>query len=90
MLLARVIQDELLNEFGNRNDLSNWFDRQDSPPPAAVVRKSNPRNAQNALKLQELEAELTRYVLYLVQNIDIVFVLIHPDCKPRSAAGTTS
>ena len=59
--LARVIVDELLGDFGNRNDLSNWFDREDTAA-TALVKKPNPRNAQNAMKLQELETELARYV----------------------------
>ncbi|KAK8215292.1 hypothetical protein M8818_001913 [Zalaria obscura] len=56
---ARAIQNELLNEFGSRNDMSNWFDREDTAP-AVLVKKPNPRNVQNAAKLQELEAELAR------------------------------
>ena len=60
-ILARVIVDELLGDFGNRNDLSNWFDREDTPA-TALIKKPNPRNVQNAVKLQELEAELLRYV----------------------------
>lgn len=59
--LARVIQEELLNEFGSKNELSSWFDREDVAP-TVVVKKPNPRNIQNADKLQQLEAELARYV----------------------------
>lgn len=59
--LARVIVDELLGDFGNRNDLSNWFDREDTAT-TALVKKPNPRNTQNAAKLQELEIEIARYV----------------------------
>ncbi|GAB7340375.1 hypothetical protein MBLNU457_6819t1 [Dothideomycetes sp. NU457] len=56
---ARVIVDELLADFGNRNDLSNWFDREDTAT-TALVKKPNPRNIQNAAKLQELEVEIAR------------------------------
>jgi len=59
---ARAIQEELLNEFSSRNNLSYWYDREDTTP-TAVVKKPNPRNIQNAEKLQQLEAELARYVL---------------------------
>ncbi|KAH0286668.1 hypothetical protein M436DRAFT_50379 [Aureobasidium namibiae CBS 147.97] len=56
---ARAIQEELLNEFSSRNNLSYWYDREDTTP-TAVVKKPNPRNIQNAEKLQQLEAELAR------------------------------
>lgn len=50
-----------MNEFSSRNNLSYWYDREDTTP-AAVVKKPNPRNIQNAEKLQQLDAELARYV----------------------------
>lgn len=59
--IARAIQEELLNAFSSRNNLSYWYDREDTTP-IAVVKKPNPRNIQNAEKLQQLEAELARYV----------------------------
>lgn len=62
MILARVIQEELLNEFSARNNLSYWYDREDTAP-TILVKKPNPRNIQNAEKLQQLEAELARYVM---------------------------
>jgi kinetochore protein Mis13/DSN1 len=58
---ARVIQEELLNEFSSRNNLSYWYDREDTTP-TVLVKKPNSRNIQNAEKLLQLEAELTRYV----------------------------
>ena len=63
---ARVIQEELLNEFSSRNNLSYWYDREDTTP-TVLVKKPNPRNIQNAEKLLQLEAELARYV-YLSFN----------------------
>lgn len=48
--------------------MSNWFDREDTAP-AVLVKKPNPRNVQNAAKLQELEAELARYVLHAEPNL---------------------
>ncbi|CAD0089539.1 unnamed protein product [Aureobasidium mustum] len=59
MHAARVIQEELLNEFSSRNNLSYWYDREDITP-TVLVKKPNPRNIQNAEKLQQLEAELAR------------------------------
>ncbi|KAG9555181.1 hypothetical protein KCU79_g10975, partial [Aureobasidium melanogenum] len=59
MHAARVIQEELLNEFSSRNNLSYWYDREDATP-TVLVKKPNPRNIQNAEKLQQLEAELAR------------------------------
>ncbi|KER00768.1 hypothetical protein AUEXF2481DRAFT_35020 [Aureobasidium subglaciale EXF-2481] len=59
MHAARVIQEELLNEFSSRNNLSYWYDREDTAP-TVLVKKPNPRNIQNAEKLQQLEAELAR------------------------------
>ena len=56
---ARVIQEELLNDFVNRASLSTWFDRPDTVP-VTTVERPNPRNVANAAKLQELEAELAR------------------------------
>ncbi|KAI5206072.1 hypothetical protein E4T39_02730 [Aureobasidium subglaciale] len=59
MHAARVIQEELLNEFSSRNNLSYWYDREDTAP-TVLVKKPNPRNIQNAEKLQQLEVELAR------------------------------
>jgi hypothetical protein len=58
---ARVIQEELLNEFSSRNNLSYWYDREDTTP-TVLVKTPNPRNILNAEKLLQLEAELARYV----------------------------
>ncbi|KAI9812533.1 MAG: hypothetical protein M1832_000383 [Thelocarpon impressellum] len=58
-LAARVIQEELLRDFSNRSEMSDWFARDDAPP-ARVVKKSNPRNVANAAKIQELEKQLQR------------------------------
>ncbi|KAI4798214.1 hypothetical protein E4T44_11999, partial [Aureobasidium sp. EXF-8845] len=59
MHAARVIQEELLNEFSSRNNLSYWYDREDTTP-TVLVKTPNPRNIQNAEKLLQLEAELAR------------------------------
>jgi hypothetical protein len=65
--IARVIQEELLNEFSSRNNLSYWYDREDTTP-TVLVKKPNPRNIQNTEKLLQLEAELARYVHLCFDN----------------------
>ncbi|KAJ5577315.1 hypothetical protein N7535_004241 [Penicillium sp. DV-2018c] len=59
-LAARVIQEEILREFSNTSNLSNWFDREDVNPPAVVVRRPNPRNVQNSEKIKELEEHIQK------------------------------
>lgn len=62
VVAARVIQEELLKDFANVSELSDWFGREDKEPPAVVVKKPNPRNIQNAEKIKELEEQIQRYV----------------------------
>lgn len=57
---ARAIQDELLKDFTNKSEMSEWYSREEEVKPAVLVKKPNPRNQQNALKLVELEAEVER------------------------------
>ncbi|KAK7700090.1 hypothetical protein SLS57_012191 [Botryosphaeria dothidea] len=59
ILAARAIQQELLNDFASKSEMSNWFDREDVEP-TVLVKKPNPRNEQNAAKLEELEQEVKR------------------------------
>ncbi|CAG8940154.1 unnamed protein product [Penicillium salamii] len=59
-LAARQIQEEVLREFSNNSDLSNWFSREDLNPPAVVVKKPNPRNVQNTEKIKELEEHIQK------------------------------
>ncbi|EFQ98463.1 Mis12-Mtw1 family protein [Nannizzia gypsea CBS 118893] len=59
-LAARVIQEELLKDFGDRSDLSDWFSRPETTTPAVVIKKPNPRNIQNAEKIKELEEHIRR------------------------------
>lgn len=61
--IARVIQEELLKDFANNSELSDWFGREDANPPSVVVRKPNPKNVQNAEKIKELEEQIQRYVV---------------------------
>ncbi|KAI9693777.1 MAG: hypothetical protein M1822_003048 [Bathelium mastoideum] len=62
IMAARAIQEELLKEFSSRSELSDWFSREDTEP-AVLVKKPNPRNIQNAVKLKELEQEVERLSL---------------------------
>ncbi|KAL0263695.1 hypothetical protein SLS55_002676 [Diplodia seriata] len=59
VMAARAIQQELLNEFASKSEMSNWFDREDVEP-AALVKKPNPRNLENTTKLEQLEQEVKR------------------------------
>ncbi|KAJ5837314.1 Kinetochore protein [Penicillium chrysogenum] len=59
-LAARVIQEELLQDFSNNSELSNWLGREDLNPPAVVVKKPNPRNVQNTDKIKELEEHIQK------------------------------
>ncbi|KAK8154476.1 Mis12-Mtw1 protein family-domain-containing protein [Phyllosticta citrichinensis] len=59
IMAARAIQQELLNDFARKSEMSNWFDREDVEP-TAVVKKPNPRNEDNAKRLEELEGEVKR------------------------------
>jgi kinetochore protein Mis13/DSN1 len=59
---ARVIQEELLKDFANRSEMSDWFSRDDEQKPEEPLPlRPNPKNAQNATKIEELEAQLKRY-----------------------------
>ncbi|KAJ5849436.1 hypothetical protein N7455_009292 [Penicillium solitum] len=59
-LAARVIQEELLQDFSSNSELSNWLSREDLNPPAVVVKKPNPRNVQNTDKIKELEEHIQK------------------------------
>ena len=62
IMAARAIQQELIDDFANRPELSDWFSREETAAPP-VVKKPNPTNEKNKLTLQELEEEIKRYVL---------------------------
>jgi kinetochore protein Mis13/DSN1 len=58
---ARVIQDELLKDLGNKSELSDWFSREDAaPPPKELPKRPNPKNIQNTEKIAELEQQIER------------------------------
>jgi kinetochore protein Mis13/DSN1 len=60
-MIARVIIEELAQDFVTKGSLSDWFSRDESAPPRLPLRKKpNPRNVANAAKAEELEKELAR------------------------------
>ncbi|KAF2112929.1 kinetochore protein Mis13 [Lophiotrema nucula] len=59
IMAARAIQQELISDFANRPELSDWFSREDTAP-TSVVKKANPHNVRNQSTLQELEEEVKR------------------------------
>lgn len=61
IMAARAIQQELIDDFANRPELSDWFSREETAAPP-VVKKPNPTNERNKSTLEELEEELKRYV----------------------------
>ncbi|KAK0638763.1 Mis12-Mtw1 protein family-domain-containing protein [Cercophora newfieldiana] len=59
VLGARAIQDQLLKDFGQRSEFSDWFSREEEPQ-RPVVLKPNPRNIEHDAKIAELEARINR------------------------------
>lgn len=58
---ARVIQDELLKDLGNKSELSDWFSREEiSSAPKELPERPNPKNIQNTQKIAELEEQIKR------------------------------
>jgi kinetochore protein Mis13/DSN1 len=56
---ARAIQDQLLKDFTNKSEFSDWFSREDAPG-TTVVLKPNPRNSEHQEKIMELEGRIQR------------------------------
>ncbi|KAF1944025.1 hypothetical protein EJ02DRAFT_501795 [Clathrospora elynae] len=59
IMAARAIQQELIDDFAGKPELSDWFSREETAPPP-VVKKPNPQNEKNKDTLQELEEEVKR------------------------------
>ncbi|KAN0112897.1 Mis12-Mtw1 protein family domain containing protein [Hyaloscypha variabilis] len=57
-LAARMIKESLLKDFANKSEFSDWFNREESAPPAKVIKKPNPRNIELEENLVGLEARL--------------------------------
>ncbi|KAF1933322.1 uncharacterized protein M421DRAFT_97499 [Didymella exigua CBS 183.55] len=59
IMAARAIQQELIDDFANRPELSDWFSREETAAPPKI-KKPNPTNEKNRLTMQELEEEVRR------------------------------
>jgi kinetochore protein Mis13/DSN1 len=57
---ARHMMEELLKDWANKSEMSDWFNREDDVSSAAIVKNPNPHNSRMAEKVQELEAEVKR------------------------------
>jgi kinetochore protein Mis13/DSN1 len=58
---ARVIQEELLRDFANRSEMSDWFGREEeAKPEESLPVRPNPKNEHNTKKIEELEAQIKR------------------------------
>jgi kinetochore protein Mis13/DSN1 len=57
---ARHMMEELLKDWANKSEMSDWFNREDGVESAAIVKNPNPHNARMAEKVQELEEEVKR------------------------------
>lgn len=79
---ARVIQEELLKDLGNRSELSDWFHREDLPTPAQdIPERPNPKNLQNADKITELEEQIKK----LQGERDALEALLQPPTSPEAS-----
>ena len=58
--VARAIQDQLLKDFQNKSEFSNWFDREESAS-VPVTKQPNPRNIEHERKIQQFEEKIKRY-----------------------------
>ncbi|KAI5285480.1 hypothetical protein KEM52_002427, partial [Ascosphaera acerosa] len=87
LLVARIIQDEILKEFSVRSELSDWFSRDEHAMATSgghadatgVVRKPNPKNEQNSAKIRELEAQIER----LRREQESLRALLQPPAVPE-------
>ncbi|MBE3042822.1 hypothetical protein IMZ48_09670 [Candidatus Bathyarchaeota archaeon] len=73
--LARAIQDQLLKDFQNKSEFSNWFDREETAS-AAVATQPNPRNIEHEKKIQQLEEKIKRYgqqLLHSARNAKLLY-----------------
>lgn len=65
-----MIQEELVNDLANKSEMSDWFNREDAPKIAVLlVTRPNPKNLQNAMKIEELEQQIKRYAFDRIQDL---------------------
>jgi kinetochore protein Mis13/DSN1 len=72
IMAARAIQQELIHDFANKPELSDWFSRPEVEPPT-VVKRPNPQNEKNQITLHELEEEIKRYASPLLSKTNDVY-----------------
>ncbi|TWU72540.1 hypothetical protein ED733_004074 [Metarhizium rileyi] len=60
ILGARAIQDQILKDFAQRTDFSNWFSRDEDASKQPAILKPNPRNVELDEKLTTLEAKIKK------------------------------
>ncbi|KAF2705895.1 hypothetical protein K504DRAFT_439215 [Pleomassaria siparia CBS 279.74] len=60
IMSARAIQLELIEDFANNPELSDWFSREDAVPATTVVKRPNPQNTSMQTAMEELEEEIKR------------------------------
>lgn len=58
-LAARHVKESLLNDFANKSEYSDWFNRQEAEP-AKIVKKPNPRNLELECNIVAVEARLKK------------------------------
>ncbi|KAF2432479.1 hypothetical protein EJ08DRAFT_609293 [Tothia fuscella] len=57
---ARHMMEELLKDWANKSEMSDWFHREDVQGSTAVVKNPNPHNERMAAKVKELEEDVRR------------------------------
>jgi kinetochore protein Mis13/DSN1 len=86
IMAARAIQQELIDDFASKPELSDWFSRvgrsisevqqqvltivQEEIAAPLKAKKPNPQNEKNQATLQELEDEIKRYEQAHVRSSD--------------------
>ncbi|OCL05517.1 hypothetical protein AOQ84DRAFT_246547, partial [Glonium stellatum] len=80
IMAARAIQQELLDDFASKSEMSDWFSREDTVP-STLVRKPNPQNERNTVMLQELEQEIKR-----LQEEKAAWEALTASSKPKAMA----
>jgi kinetochore protein Mis13/DSN1 len=86
IMAARAIQQELIDDFASKPELSDWFSRvglsiseiqqqvltivQEEIAAPLKAKKPNPQNEKNQATLQELEDEVKRYEQAHVRSSD--------------------
>jgi len=62
LCIARVITEQILKDFGNKSEFSDWFNREEIVLPTKIIKQPNPKNVEAEQKVIELEARMKLYV----------------------------